>query len=133
MAVLNKAEILAAKDTKIQKMPVPEWGEGAEICVRSLTALERDQFEASLVTFKDGTPTPKIENYRSRLCALSICDEDGKRLFTDSEIQDLGKKSGEVLDRIASVANELSHLNEKAIKKAAEVLKNAPSADLPTA
>lgn len=133
MPVLNKAAIMAAKDVKIKKIPVPEWGEDAEVCVRSLSALERDQFESSLIEFKDGaTPTPKIDLYRSRLCALTLCDEDGNRLFSDSEIRELGKKNGEVLDRIAGVANELSHLNEKALKKAAEALKNAPSADLPS-
>lgn len=133
MAILNKSQILAARDLKIEKLAIPEWGEGAEVCIRSLNASERDKFEASLVDLTGALPKPKIDAYRARLCALVICDEEGNRLFTDSEIAELGKKNGEVLDRIATAASLLSNLNEEALKEAAKKLKNSPPADLPTA
>jgi hypothetical protein len=132
MPILTKDQILAAKDQKIEKVAVPEWGEDAEVYVRCLNGTERDKFEASLVIYQNGQPIPKIDAYRPRLCALAICDENGNRLFSDAEISDLGKKSGIALDRVATAASRISGLDEKAIKKAAEKLKNAQPADLPS-
>lgn len=132
MTTLTKEQILAVNDQKIEKLQVPEWGEGAEVNIRTLSAAERDKFEASLVEYRGGQAIPKIDAYRARLCALAICDENGKRLFDDSEIAALAKKSGIALDRIATAASSLNGLDEKAIKKAAEKLKNAQPADLPS-
>lgn len=132
MPALNKEQILAAQDIKIEKVNVPEWGEGAYVNVRSLSGLERDAFEAGLVSFINGVAVPHIQQYRSRLCAIAICDDEGKRVFTDREIAEIGKKNGVVLDRIADAASRLSGLDKDAIQKAAEDLKNAPPADLPS-
>jgi hypothetical protein len=132
MTVLTKDQILAANDLKIEKVAVPEWGKDAEVYVRCLNGTERDKFESSLVEYRDGQAIPKVDAYRPRLCAMSICDENGKRLFSDAEISELGKKSGIALDRVATAASRISGLDEKAIKKAAEKLKNAQPADLPS-
>lgn len=132
MPALNKEQILAAQDIKIEKVNVPEWGEGAYVNVRCLSGLERDAFEAGLVSFVNGVAIPHIQQYRSRLCAIAICDDEGKRVFTDREIAEIGKKNGVVLDRIADAASRLSGLDKDAIQKAAEDLKNAPPADLPS-
>jgi len=44
--------------------------------------------------------------------ARTVCDEEGERLFTDSQIQQLGGKSAAALDRLYSVAARLSAITK---------------------
>jgi hypothetical protein len=49
-----------------------------------------------------------MENVRARLVALTLCDTEGYRLFDDSEITALGRKSARALDRVFTVAQRLN-------------------------
>lgn len=91
MAGLSKAAILAAQDFKVEKVTVPEWG--GDVFVRSLSGTERDAFEESYVE-------NKTKSFRERFLVLTLCDENGTRLFSDAEIADLGKKNSIVLNRV---------------------------------
>jgi hypothetical protein len=91
MAGLSKSAILAANDAQVEKFEVKEWG-GA-IYVRTLTGTERDAFE-------DAYAESKTKSFRERFLVLAICDEYGARLFTDAEINELGRKSAIVLNRV---------------------------------
>ena len=101
MNILSKDAILAADDLPRETVNVPEWG--GEVLVRSMSGTDRDAFEASLIE-KDG----RMENVRARLVALTLCDAQGDRLFDDSEIVTLGRKSARALDRVFSVAQRLN-------------------------
>ena len=83
--MLDRKSIFKAVDLDIQNVPVPEWG--GDICIRGLTARERDHFEASI------GQSANLENLRARLVVLSICDEAGERVFKDSDATELGKKN----------------------------------------
>jgi len=89
--LLTKEQILKADDRPKEEVLVPEWG--GNVLVRSLTAGERDRFEASCL---QGSK----DNFRSHLAALCIVDEGGKRIFADEDIKALSAKSGAALDRI---------------------------------
>ena len=43
-------------------------------------------------------------NFRVRFLAAALCDENGGRLFTDDEVEELGKKSSLVLNRLFATA-----------------------------
>ena len=101
MNILSKDAILAADDLPRETVNVPEWG--GEVLVRTMSGTDRDAFEASLLE-KDG----RMENVRARLVALTLCDLQGDRLFNDSEIAALGRKSARALDRVFSVAQRLN-------------------------
>ena len=101
MNILSKDAILAADDLPRETVNVPEWG--GEVLVRTMSGTDRDAFEASLLE-KDG----RMENVRARLVALTLCDPQGDRLFDDSEIAALGRKSARALDRVFSVAQRLN-------------------------
>lgn len=88
---LNKAKILAANDVKLEKVHVPEWGD--DVFLKTLSGTERDIFEESYTT-------DKMKNFRSRFLVLTLCDDKGARLFTDSEVEQLGGKSAVVLNRL---------------------------------
>lgn len=101
MNILSKEAILAADDLPREKVNVPEWG--GEVLVRTMSGTDRDAFESSLLE-QDG----RMENVRARLVALTLCDSQGYRLFDDSEIAALGRKSARALDRVFSVAQRLN-------------------------
>ena len=101
MNILSKDAILAADDLPRETVIIPEWG--GEVLVRTMSGTDRDAFEASLLE-KDG----RMENVRARLVALTLCDLQGDRLFNDSEIAALGRKSARALDRVFSVAQRLN-------------------------
>lgn len=106
MNVLNKADILAADDLPVAAVPVPEWG--GSVHVRALTGTERDQFEEWVAGRKPGDERPSSKAVRGRLASLVICDEKGRRLFTDDESGMLGDKAGKALDRVILKARDLS-------------------------
>jgi hypothetical protein len=89
---LSKAAILAVKDTKLSDpIPVPEWG--GDVFVKTLSGTERDAFE-------DAYAENKMKAFRCRFLVLTLCDEDGDRLFGDGDVAELGKKSSLVINRL---------------------------------
>ena len=105
--MLTKEQILQADDLKQETVEVPEWG--GSVIVRTISGTERDNFEIACA--KDKNTTRKV--IRGRLLALCLVDEDGKRLFSDSDAAALGEKSATALDRAFEVAARLNGIGEK--------------------
>lgn len=112
---LSKADILGCDDTKLEKVPVPEWG--GYVYVKGLTGAQRDRFEESQTRVdKKGNRLLKFENFRARLCALCICNSKGEPLFKPGDVADLAKKSSAALQRVFNKATELSGMSEDDIE-----------------
>ena len=122
MALLTRDQILAADDLKCETLEVPEWG--GEVIVRSLTGTERDAFEDSVVKQRGNSRELNLRNARARLVSLSLIDEAGNKLFTDKDVDLLGRKSAAALDRVFAAAQRLSGLTEQDID---ELAKNSES------
>lgn len=127
MELLTKDQILGASDITKELVEVPEWG-GA-VYVKGLTGAERDAFEASILEVRGNRQTFNMQNVRARLAALSICDEKGYRMFTDTEVIQLSKKSAQALNRLFEVASRLSGLNQKDIDDLKETSELMPQGD----
>lgn len=96
-ARLLAEQIMAVNDTRVSEaLAVPEWG-GLKIYFKTLTGIERDAFE-------EGYANEKMKAFRQRFLALTMCDESGERIFTDGEVDNLGKKSSVVLNRLFDAA-----------------------------
>jgi hypothetical protein len=93
---LSRDSILGASDLPVVPVEVPEWG--GTVYVRSITAGERDKFEASV---NNGT-RQNLENFRARFAVLVLCDDAGNRLFSDSDANALSQKSASALQTILS-------------------------------
>ncbi len=106
---LSKDAILQADDLAKEVVNVPQWG--GDVYVRTMTGEERDAFEASLMPAK-GTGKGDYKNLRAKLCAIAICDEEGNRLFTDKEVEALGKKSAAALNKIFDTAQRLNGIGK---------------------
>ena len=126
LKLLGRADIDLIEELKRELVPVPEWG-GA-VMVWEMTGTERDSYENDCLVLKGKERVFSMENVRAKLCARSIKNEKGVRLYEDDEVPILGKKSAAALNRVFEVASRLSGLNKKDIDELAAGLKNAPSA-----
>ena len=121
---LDRDAILQAQDIDIESVDVPEWG--GSVYVKGMTGTERDAFETSIVQQRGDNPTVNMSNIRAKLAAQTICDEDGKCLFTKTDVKLLGKKSALALDRVFSVAQRLSGISGDDVEVLAEGLEDNP-------
>ena len=102
--MLNRDDILNVVDLDVKEVKVPEWK--GSVNVRGLTARERDSFEASIGA------SANLDNLRARLVVLTLVDEEGKRIFKDSDAKALGDKNAEVVNRLFDVARQMSGMTD---------------------
>lgn len=107
---LSRDQILAADDLETREVDVPEWG--GTVKVKALTGKERDAYEASLRVTRGNQTAVDTSNLRAKLVGRALVDDEGKRVFTDQDINALGGKSALVLDRLFDIVAEMSGLNE---------------------
>lgn len=107
---LSRSAILAAVDSETEAVDVPEWGD--KVYVRSLTGKELDDYTNGLRK-QVGNQTVMQPNQHAKLLVRALVDENGVRLFTDRDVEELGKKNAKVLDRLWDVAARLSGLTDE--------------------
>lgn len=122
---LTKDQIIAVQDIKIEAIDVPEWG--GSVMVKGLTGKERDQFESSIVEFNGRKERLNLANVRAKLACLTICDEEGQRLFSEKEVDELAKKSANALQRIFLVAQRLSGITGEDVENYTKNSDSAPT------
>ena len=120
--LLTRDAILQAQDLQYEDVDVPEWG--GTVRVRTLTGRERDAFEQSVVEQKGKNTKTNLRNIRAKLVALTVIDGEGKRMFNTSDIELLGEKSANALDRLFDAARRLSGLRDEDVE---ELAKNSDS------
>ena len=110
--ILGRDDILAAPDITTIEVDVPEWG-GVVVC-KPLSAAQRDAFEASVTETKNGQTKLNGTNFRAKLVARCIVDpENGLRLFTNEDIELLGKKSSKALSRVFDAVSTASGMTKE--------------------
>ena len=127
MTTLSRDQILSAQDVQIERVFVPEWG--GEVLVRGLRGFERDEIEASMIARVGKDWRLNIHNLRAKLVAMSVVDEHGNRIFSDSDVDALGKKSAAALQRVFEVAQRLSGLSAEDVEALGKASASVLSAD----
>lgn len=110
-------EILALDDRKVVEVEVPEWG-GRKVRLMEMSAADRDRYEMENLEAREKKTGAR--QVRARLVALCLVDEEGKRVFTDQQVDALGAKSAKALDRLFWKARELNILEEEQVQAAAK-------------
>ncbi len=120
---LSKEDILKAADREAVEVDCPEWG--GTVLVRGMSGRERDAFEVSLEQDAGGAvqvqrgrgggrvPGRNLVNIRAKVVVRCVVDDDGQRLFSDSDAAALGEKSGAAVDRVFAVASRLSGMSDQ--------------------
>jgi hypothetical protein len=110
MAVLTFDQIISSQDLPKELVTVPEWG--GDVYIATMTAGDRDAYEMSVASMQNGKMKPDMRNIRAKLVSRCLVDEAGVRIFTEDKINDLGKKSAKVLDRLFDKASQINGINE---------------------
>lgn len=119
--ILSAEDILNANDLKAEVVEVPEWG--GSVRIRTMTGLERDEFEAQIArqsTGEGANVKVDMRGLKVKVLSLTVVDDQGKLLFTPKQIQQLEKKSGKALDDVFQVASKLNGLGEKQLEELAK-------------
>jgi hypothetical protein len=129
--LLSKDEIFGMDDIPMEEVVVPEW-KNRKVIICGLTAAAKNAYQASLVEIKGTSRKVRMENATAKLLVRTIVNRQRQPIFTETDIERLGAKSAAALERLATVANRLSGMDEK---ENAELVKNsdaAQSGDSPT-
>jgi len=96
---------------KIPTATVKVAGIDGLVSLRGLTAGERDSWEQYVYSERD--IKKGVNNIRASLVVRCITDEAGVRLFTDSEIAEVGAMPASVIDKLYEHCQRLSGLGAK--------------------
>ena len=121
----DASDVLDLRDLQDEMVDVPEWG--YRLRVRSLMGVERDAFEIALLEGKGRDREVNLRNMRAKLVAASVRKADDSRVFTDGQVEALGKKNAAALQRVFRVAQRLSGLAEDEVDELTAALGEDPS------
>ena len=107
--MLSREQILNKVDIEIKEIPVPEWG--GSIFIRQLSRGEQDTYlkrqygdtrlKQDNKARNQEISAVNIYGHDAYLCVCGICNEDGTPVFKQTDVEDLKKKNGMVIGRIA--------------------------------
>ena len=107
--MLTREQILNKVDIEIKEIPVPEWG--GSVYIRQLSRGEQDtylkrQYGDTRLRQDNRAKNQEISavniyGHDAFICVCGICNEDGTPLFKQNDVEDLKKKNGAVIGRIA--------------------------------
>lgn len=111
MPVLAKHLLLGATVPPQETVHIPELG--GDVIVRGMTGAERDAFEVSLVEGKGRHRAANLKNLRAKLIVFCCVNEQGERIFTNADADQLGNVRADIVSRIYNVAQRLSGVSEE--------------------
>jgi len=133
MALLNRNQILEAKDIKTKVIPVPEWG--GDIMIKQLSAKEYNDITMNMVNIRkmaakqlslkknsdenleDAINELAIKNQKILLIIKSVVDENMKPLFSEADMELLYQKNTNVIDRIIAEIEDFNSVSTEDTKK----------------
>ena len=133
MALLNRNQILEAKDIKTKDIEVHEWG--GTIRIKQLSAKEYNDITMNMVNIRkmaakqlsskknsdenleDAINELAIKNQKILLIIKSVVDENMKPLFTEADMELLYQKNTNVIDRIIAEIEEFNAVSSEDAKK----------------
>lgn len=99
--MLSAEDILGVQDIQFRDVFVPEWN--GIVRLRTLTAEEAISYAGDR----------KRDDFAVQILLRSAVSEDGKPLFTDSDLEKLKKKTLRAIIKLQNVALELNGLAEE--------------------
>lgn len=112
--LLTKDQILSLDDREYKEVEVPEWG--GSVRLASMSAADRDAFEASLIPDKKSKASDRMKNFRARFLSRCIVDAEGNSVFDAHSVVLLGRKNASVINRLFDIARELNGMTEEDVQ-----------------
>ena len=132
MMTREEIDALGKEKPKTREVKVPGWPKPA--LIRVMSGTDRDSFEAGNYVTTAAAGQMKVTystaNIRARLAVRCLCDDTGRRLYTDNEAGVFGAQhDGVALDAIYDAARDLNCLTTKAEDDLAKKLEASPSSE----
>jgi len=124
--MLTREELLGIDDSQVKEIHVPVWD--VDIFIRKLTRGQQDQYsrrrfgnpkmiqtinkKAKDIGSQEVESNVDIFGHDSWLVAQGVCDENGKRIFKNTDIPKLDNKDGEAIGFIAKEIILFSAMSE---------------------
>lgn len=118
-----RAAILASDDLPREPVEVPWVDE--KLFIRGMSANDKDAW--MVLHMPDGEAFRWGEHATADLVAKCLVTEDGERIFTDADIEQLGNKNGQTLAELHRTAMRLSGIDAAEEEVVAEGFGNAQS------
>lgn len=118
MGYLSRDAILAAEDRTYEDVDCPEWG--GTVRLRSITGAQRDAYEQGIVQQRGNSRALNLRNARAKLIVLCAVDDTGKPLFTEADVNALGRKNAKPLDRLFDACRRLAGLSDDDVERLTE-------------
>lgn len=107
-------------DRAKKDVPVPELGTGMVLPIWGMTPRERTTWEDRQSRLSDKQKAAHKLQIRERILVECCRNDDGVQIFTLQQIEQLGQKRGDVIERLVNVALELSGFSEQDLEKLAK-------------
>lgn len=104
----SRNAILNAAKKRIKPLTVPDLG---TVYIRRLSGLDVARLGDSYKGAEDRSIEANERAIQCRIVQLSLVDENGERLFGESELDQVGELDKDVLDLITTSVTEFSGLN----------------------
>jgi len=118
LGYLSRDAILAAEDRTYEDVDCPEWG--GTVRLRSITGAQRDAYEQGIVQQRGNSRALNLRNARAKLIVLCAVDDTGKPLFTEADVNALGRKNAKPLDRLFDACRRLAGLSDDDVERLTE-------------
>ena len=116
--VLKGSDILAIDDRKTESVIVPDW-DGAEVFIRSMSAVERAKYEYKLISLKDAPLDERMWTIKVSLVVMCACNEDMDRLFDDNQFEAVANKSANAIDIVFAAIDRLNLISQQGVEEEA--------------
>lgn len=112
---MKASDIRAAVEASKAKWPqktveVKPWG--CSVLVRGMSLGDRCDYQHFI-----GKSDKNADLYRLKLLSITVCDEDGERLFPDNDGEEFGELPGSHLDDLTDVALDLSFRSDEELEE----------------
>lgn len=119
MAIDLKAAILAADDISFEDITIPEWGD-VKVRVRGLDANDFTAATKAAQVKAGNETTVDLHNLYAALVIKGLYDPSTDTpIFTDADIKAVMGKSMKVIERVTTLVNKLSGMDDKGSKEKA--------------
>ena len=86
---------------RVQPVEIPEWGGG--YYVRSFSTMERDFLEL-WSSRQEGEGEGALRGFRAAVAVRALSDSDGRRIYSDEEVEVFDNADGQLVERIREAA-----------------------------
>ena len=105
--------ILNANDKNLSEIHVPEWG--VNLWLRGWSGKERAAFQQA---YSQAKTDEEVANLSGLVVALTVCNDQGQRIFQIEDVELLNEKSATALDRVVNAALQHNGITKTAIEDA---------------